>query len=141
MSSMCCWEGAILLAPPRGPRFHSACDISRLPVLLGERSARKELADSCLERPCLEGNLFLLAANQRDGRFYLSRKGSASRSELAGVQAPGLEDRQRNQGIGGSREGWFSRGPHSGRVAQRGLSWAKQRHRMRCNVCRDKCAQ
>ena len=36
---------------------------------LGERSARKELADSCLERPCLEGNLFSLAANQRDGRF------------------------------------------------------------------------
>ena len=35
---MCCWEGAILLAPPRGPRLHSACDISRLPVLLGERS-------------------------------------------------------------------------------------------------------
>ena len=24
--SMCCWKGAILLAPPRGPRLHSACD-------------------------------------------------------------------------------------------------------------------
>ena len=46
------------------------------------------------------------------------------------------DQENRNQGIGDSCEGRFSRGPHSGRVTQRGLSWAKQWHsRERGSTC------